>query len=76
MEDHCDDKGRQRDNLTPRQRRGLKKLQKRQAEGELVIVPTEGSGRMAVMSLEAYLAAGEVHTAKDIVVDQAYMEKI
>lgn len=40
MEDHCDEKGRQRDNLTPGQRRGLKKLQKRQAEGELVIVPS------------------------------------
>ena len=76
MEDHCDEKGKQRDNLTPAQRKGLKKLQKRQAEGELVIVPTDKSGRMAVMSLEAYLAAGEVHTSKDKEVDMAFAEKI
>ena len=76
MEDHCDDKGRQRDNLTPGQRRGLKKLQKRQAEGELVIVPTDKSGRMAVMSLEAYLAAGNVHTQGDKEVDKDFVERI
>ena len=51
-EEFCDSKGRQQDNLTSAQRRGLKKLQKRVADGELVCIPTDKSGQMIVMSLE------------------------
>ena len=41
ISEFCDDKGRQKDNLTAAQRRGLKKLQKRVADGEIVIIPTD-----------------------------------
>ena len=32
--------------------------------------------RVAAISLEAYLAAGDVHTSKDKEVDEAFAEKI
>ena len=63
--EHCDDKGRQEDNLTPAQRRGVKKLQKRVREGEIVVLQTDKSGRLAVMPLEMYISAGEQHTKLD-----------
>ena len=45
---------------------GLKSLQKRVAEGELVILPTDKSGRFAVMSMATYIAAGMVHVKDDM----------
>ena len=64
-EEYCDEDGNQELNLTPAQRRGLKKLRKRVTKGELICVTTDKSGRLAVMPLELYTAAGEVHTNKD-----------
>ena len=72
----CDDKGRQQSNLTSAQRRGLKKLKKRVADGELVCIPTDKSGRMIVMSLEDYEKAGEVHTSKDRQISMQEAEEI
>ena len=76
IQEFCDDKGRQKDNLTPAQRRGLKKLQKRVADGEIAVIPTDKSGRMVVMSLEDYERAGEVHTSKDIEVSMEHAEEV
>ena len=72
---NCDDKGRQVDNLTESQRRGIRKLQKRITAGELLVCPTDKSGRLAVLPLEMYAAAGEVHTSKDKEVDMEYAAK-
>ena len=56
---------RQKTNLTRAAMRGLKSLKKRVKEGSLVVLPTDKSGRFAVMSRETYLKAGTKHTAKD-----------
>ena len=76
ISEFCDDKGRQKDNLTAAQRRGLKKLQKRVADGEIVIIPTDKSGRMVAMTLEDYEKAGEVHTSKDREVTMEQAEEV
>ena len=45
--------------------RGLKYLQKRVSQNELLVVPTDKSGRFAVMSVATYELAGSVHTKND-----------
>ena len=70
---NCDDEGKQEANLTAAQRRGLGKLIKRVKEGEIVVCQTDKSGKLAVMTLELYKAAGEVHTRNDEEID---MEKV
>merc|ERR1712155_420363 len=62
---YCDSKGRQEDNLTPAQRRGIEKLQKRIQTGEIVVCCTDKSGKLAVMPMELYESAGAVHVSKD-----------
>ena len=65
---NCKQGGKQVTNLSPSQVKGLKSLRKRVAEGELVIIPTDKSGRLAVMSRDSYRAAGMKHTLRDRVV--------
>ena len=72
---NCDSKGRQEDNLTEAQRRGIKKLQKRVNDGSIVICPTDKSGKMCVMPMDMYMAAGELHVAKDKEVTIEFAEK-
>ena len=57
--------GTQKSNLTEGEMRGLKSLRKRVGDSELVIIPTDKSGRFAVMSLATYELAGQAHTKKD-----------
>ena len=61
----CDEKGGQKMNLTKGQSRGLKLLKKRVKEGELVVLPTDKSGNLAVMTRGTYEEAGFSHTVKD-----------
>ena len=61
----CDSKGRQEPNLTKAQGRGLRSILKRVKGGELVIIPTDKSGNLAVMSLGTYIRAGMKHTLRD-----------
>ena len=60
-----DEEGIQESNLTMEEARGLKKLQKRVKEGELVVVKSDKSGKFSIMSMDEYRRAGEVHTRKD-----------
>ena len=60
-----DEEGVAEDNLTEQEARGLKSLQKRVKNGQLVIVQTDISSRFAVMTLAEYEEAGKKHTAKD-----------
>ena len=57
-------------NLSPAERRGLKSLKKRVEEGDLVILPTDKSGRFACMRRSVYEAAGMKHCRKDEEVTQ------
>ena len=54
-----------KDNLTLGEKRGLKSLRKRVAEGEIIICQTDKSGRFCVLSREQYQQAGKVHTMND-----------
>ena len=56
-----DDKGLTEDNLTAGERRGLKDLQKRVKDGEIIICQTDKSGRLAVLSRSQYIESGNKH---------------
>jgi hypothetical protein len=58
-----------KDNLSMGERRGLKSLKKRVAEGELIICQTDKSGRFCVLTRDQYLEAGRVHVDKDKKID-------
>ena len=64
--ENCDEKSRQKTNLTPAQRRGIQKLNKRQKEGELIIAMTDKSGRLAAVETELYMKMAESHTCHDV----------
>ena len=53
------------DNITEKERKALKSLKKKVAEGILIICQTDKSGRFCVLSREQYLKAGATHTDKD-----------
>ena len=53
-------------NLTAQTKVGKLKLLRRKRSGELVIFPTDKSGKLVVCLPETYLAAGRVHTSKDM----------
>ena len=62
---NCDEKGRQENNLTREQQRGLKKLEKRKNNGEIAIIMTDKSSKMCVMRRDDYLKLGEDHVNKE-----------
>ena len=72
---NCGKGGRQNSNLTTSQCRGLKSLKKRAKEGDLVIVPTDKSGNLAVMTRLAYIHSGMKHTLKDREVGWEYIKE-
>ena len=56
-------------NLSKGKKAGLDSLIKRVKAGELMVVPTDKSGGLSVLSLEQYLDSGHRHTNKDQQVD-------
>ena len=58
--------GKQTSNLSQAEARGLKSLKKRVQEGEVVIMPTDKTGKFCIMSRSLYEEAGLVHTSKDV----------
>ena len=58
LKEFTDEDGVQENNLTKQEASGLKKLQKRVADGSLVVVRTDESGRFSVMSIKEYERAG------------------
>ena len=70
-----DEEGVTEDNLTLQEAKGLKSLQKRVKNGELVVAQTDKSSRFAVMTLDEYEAAGMKHTANDEEVDRHFVLK-
>ena len=63
---NCNCKGEQQANLSQDEQEGLKSIRKRVADGDIVILPTDKSGRFAVMSMDTYVEAGRVHIKDDI----------
>ena len=62
---YCKEGGIQVSNLTVGQNRGLKSLKLRLKNGEIVILPSDKSGRFAIMTMKTYILAGQKHTGKD-----------
>ena len=65
MSTNCGKNGKQISNLTRAQGRGLRSLKTRVKEGELVILPTDKTGKFAVMTRETYELAGKSHIGND-----------
>ena len=74
-EKFCDEKGEQETNLTAQEKRGLKSLEKRKNEGEIVVTLTDKSTKFCVMKREDYLALGEAHVGKDKEISREEMVK-
>ena len=53
------------DNLDHEEKLGIKRLQKRVKNGEIVVCQTDKSGRFSILTREQYVKAGEKHTSKD-----------
>ena len=73
--DKRDERGRQERNLTIEEQRGLKKLEKRKNDGEIVITMTDKSSKMCVMKREEYLRLGEVHVGGDKEIDRPEIQR-
>ena len=75
-QEYCNKKGEQHTNLTEQEQRGLKKLQKRIKENNLVILKTDKSGKFATTNLENYLKMGQEHTDKDKIITRTEIREI
>ena len=74
---NCTEKGEPRfDNLTAQQRRGVKKLNKRQEAGEIVVGITDKSGRLTVSTSESYKVQGDPHVKNDKEITWKEVEEI
>ena len=52
-------------NLSFKERKGLRTLNDRINKGEIMVTPTDKSGRFAVLTTDQYLESGRVHASKD-----------
>ena len=75
MSEKCNKKKEQVSNLTKSEKEGLESLRKRVAEGEIVVVPTDKSGRFSVMDMDTYLQAGLKHAGKDRLVSMTEIKE-
>ena len=71
----CDERDNQEDNLTKQERRGLKSLEKRKKDGEIIITMTDKSSKLCIMKREDYLRLGEDHVSKDLEVDRREVQR-
>ena len=77
IKDNCDSKGNQREsNLSKDEIAGLKSLKKRVADGEILIVPTDKTGKLTVTTPERYIASMQPHVANDVIITWKEKESI
>ena len=70
MAEICDEKGNiLKQNISKVEMKALRNLKKRVNEGEILIVPTDKSGRLSVTTKESYVQAMQPHVTNDIVID-------
>ena len=65
----CNKKGEVRGNLSEEEKDGLRRLQKRIREKDVVILKTDKSGKMCLVTREEYEKMGLEHTKKDAHID-------
>ena len=63
---HCDSRGNQKMNITADQLRGVNSLKKRCKQEDLVIMETEKSKRLSIMTKPNYIASTEPHIRDDL----------
>ena len=68
--EECNGKGEVRGNLTMEEKDGLRRLQKRIKEKEVVILKTDKSGKLCLATREEYERMGAEHTGKDAEIDR------
>ena len=66
----CNKRGEVKGNLTTEEKDGVRSLQKRIKNHEIVVMKTDKSGKLCVMSKEEYIRMGEEHTRKDVKIDR------
>ena len=69
-QEECNKKGEVKGNLTEEEKEGLRSLQKRMKAKDLIILKTDKSGKLCVVSKEKYLRMGEEHTKRDMEIDR------
>ena len=65
IEEKCGKNGRQKSNLSKSQIKGMVSLKTRIKNGEIVVIPTDKTGKFTVMSRASYEQAGLAHTRGD-----------
>jgi hypothetical protein len=65
-DEECNKKAEVRGNMTEEEKDGLKSLQKRIKNKEIVILKTDKSGKLCVATREEYERMGHEHTKKDV----------
>ena len=76
MKTDCKEDGRQEVNLPANLKVALRSLKRKIKEKELLVVPTDKSGKFAVCSVEAYKQMGRESIKKDKEVDQTKVRQI
>ena len=71
-----DNKNQEWSNLTEEEKRGLKKLKKRIANDEIVLVKTDKSGKMSIMEKDKYLSMGLKGNSMDKPLSRSEVKKI
>jgi hypothetical protein len=75
-EENCNQWGDQDTNLTEDESRGLKSLQKRIKNKEILILKTDKTGKLAVADRETYLEIGKLQIQGDIEIDRKEIRRI
>ena len=70
-EEYCNARGEQENNITWEEKTGLKSLMMRISKGEILVMKTDKSGKMAVTTRDKYLEMGKVHVGEDKEVKRA-----
>ena len=75
-EEKTNENGEQETNLTEKEEKGMKSLQKRIKKEGLVVMKTDKSGKMSVTRRENYLEMGEDHTKEDKLISREKIREI
>ena len=76
IKNNCDRQGRQKLNVSKVQEEGLKSKRKRTREEDLVVMETDKSRRLSIMTKENYVASTEPHTVNDPVITEEDLSSI
>ena len=76
IRNNCDKQGRQKLNLKKEEEEGLRSIRRRVREEDLVVMETDKSKRLSIMTKENYVASTEPHTSNDPVLTEEELSNI